>query len=437
MFGTARWRLTIWFTLALGLVVLVTGAAVYLTTRAVLFNQVDDDLEARAVRELRALGPRLGRGRALPPDIVIGPAFTTGGYFYALVTPEGETLASTPNADPAGLADTETVHDALLHGDAFADTESSVGEPLRLFAVRVEGPRGTELVMQVGRSTDPERTALRRLLLVLAGGMGGGLALALAGGYLLSGLALRPIRRAMDSQRGFVADASHELRTPLSVIRANAELMKRHSEEPVSANREAVDDIIGESDRLGRLVGQMLTLAQADAGQAALSRSEVALDELAEEVGRGMRLLAQERGVSLAVDTDGPLRLEGDRDRLREMMVVLTDNAIKYTDGGGKARLEVRRSPGGKATVRVTDTGQGIPAEALPHVFDRFYRVDKARSRAAGGTGLGLAIARWVAEAHGGRIRVESSQGVGTTVTVELPGAAAGQGRAASTQATP
>ncbi len=142
-----------------------------------------------------------------------------------------------------------------------------------------------------------------------------------------------------------------------------------------------------------------------------------------------MRLLAEEQGVSLEVEVDRPLRLDGDRDRLREMLVVLTDNAIKYTETGGKVRLEARRSPGGKATVRVTDTGQGIPAEALPHVFDRFYRVDKARSRPverpagreAGGTGLGLAIARWIAEAHGGRIRLESTAGVGTAVTVELP----------------
>ncbi len=165
----------------------------------------------------------------------------------------------------------------------------------------------------------------------------------------------------------------------------------------------------------------MLTLAQADAGQAALSLSEVALDELADEVARGMRLLAERRGVSLETDLSGPVRLRGDSDRLRELMVILTDNAIKYTDAGGKVRLLVRSASGGKATVRVSDTGSGIPADALPHIFDRFYRVDKARSREAGGAGLGLAIARWIAEAHGGSIRVESVTGVGTTFTVELP----------------
>jgi signal transduction histidine kinase len=423
VFGAARWRLTLWFALALGVILVVTGAAVYLTTRAVLFDQVNSDLESRAGREQRLLVPRLpGRGPGGPTrDIVIGPTFTAGGYFYALVDPSGELLAGTPNVDPAGLAESGALERALDNGDAFADTHSSENESLRVYVTRLEDAHGNQLLMEVGRSTEPERQALRRLLLVLAGGIGGGLVLAAAGGYFLSGLALRPIRASVDSQRAFIADASHELRTPLSVIRANAELMKRHASEPVSANREAVDDIMGESDRLGRLVGQMLTLAQADAGQARLSLSEVALDELADEVARGMRLLAEKRGVSLETEVDHPLRLQGDRDRLRELLVVLTDNAIKYTDGGGRARLEARGGTAGKVVVRVSDTGRGIPPEALPHIFDRFYRVDKARSREAGGSGLGLAIARWIAEAHGGSIRAESTPGAGTTLTVELP----------------
>ncbi len=423
MFGTARWRLTLWFTLTFGVILVVIGSAVYLTTRTVLFDRVNSDLESRSGREQRLLLPRLlsRRGNALPSDIIIGPVFTAGGYFYAIVEPTGELLASTPNVDPAGLVNAAVLQEALDEGDAFADTESSEGDSLRVYVVRLEGARDGQFLIEVGRSTEPERQALRQLLLVLAGGGGAGLILALAGGYLLSGRALRPIRIAMDSQRAFIADASHELRTPLSVIHANAELMKRHASESIDANREAVDDIIGESDRLGRLVGQMLTLARADAGQARLSMSEVALDELVEEVARGMRILAEERGVSLETGVDGPIRLRGDNDRLRELVVVLTDNAIKYTDAGGNVRLEAGKPSGGKVMLRVSDTGCGISSESLPHVFDRFYRVDKARSREAGGAGLGLAIARWIAEAHGGSIRAESVSGVGTAVTVELP----------------
>ena len=423
MFSAARWRLTLWITIAIGLILLVIGGAVYLTARTVLFDQVNSDLESRAGREQALLAARLLGRRAEDPlaDIVIGPAFTSGGYFYALVGPNGDLLAATANVDPAGLAGAEAIQSALADGNALTNTESSEGDSLRVYVVQLRGPHGSRLLMEVGRSTEPERQALRRLLLVLGGGVAGGLALALAGGYFLAGLALRPIRAAVDSQRAFIADASHELRTPLSVMRANGELLKRHLSEPVSANREAVDDIITESDRLGRLVGQMLTLARVDSGQAALTMSEVALDEIADDVSRGMRLLAQERGVSLDTDIERPLRLRGDADRLRELMVVLIDNAVKYTDADGRVRLELKRASGGRITIRVSDTGHGIAPEALPHIFDRFYRVDKARSRESGGTGLGLSIARWIAEVHGGSIHAESAIGVGTTVTVELP----------------
>ena len=200
MFGTARWRLTLWFAMAFGLIFLIIGAAVYLGTRAVLFDQVNGDLESRAVRELRALSARFGRLRGvIPPGIAIGPAFTTGGYFYALVTPEGELVISTPNADPAALAGEEALQKALDDGDTFVDTESSEGDSLRVYVVKLEGPNNQELLIEVGRSTEPERDALQRLLLVLAGGGGASVVLALVGGYLLAGRALKPIRIAMDS----------------------------------------------------------------------------------------------------------------------------------------------------------------------------------------------------------------------------------------------
>jgi two-component system sensor histidine kinase CiaH len=422
VFAATRWRLTLWFILVLGIILAITGTVVYLTTRAVLFDRVDSDLESQVNRQgplLRGRFPNNGLGPP-PVDIGIGSGFTAAGYFFALVGPTGELLASTANVDPDGLADADRLQEALDDGDAFANTESSEGDSLRVYVVPLGAQTGQQLLIEVGRSTEPEEQALRQLLFVLIGGGGAGLVLALVGGYLLAGVALRPIRAAMDSQRAFIADASHDLRTPLSVIRADAELLKRHDAEPINANREAVDDIIGESDRLGTMVGQMLILAQADAGQATLSLSEVALDELVTDVARSMRLLAAERSVSLETDVDGPLAVRGDSDRLRQLVVILTDNAIKYTDAGGSVRLEVRRPSRRKAVVRVSDTGCGIPAEALPRIFDRFYRVDKARSREAGGTGLGLAIARWIVEAHGGSIHVESEPGVGTTMTVEL-----------------
>ncbi|GAG20555.1 unnamed protein product, partial [marine sediment metagenome] len=256
------------------------GVAVFFTTRAVLFDAVDDSLRSRATTEVRLLMPRLhqqGRPQQPPATVIVGPAFTAGGYFYALVDRDGEMLAGTPNVDPDGLASQETIEKALEGGPAFENTDSSTGENLRVYVVPLEGPQATGVVLEVGRSIEPEREALRRLIFILGGGGAAGLALALAGGFFLAGRALRPIGAAMDRQRAFVADASHELRTPLSLIRANAELLQRHPQEPVQANMPALNDIIRETDALSTLVSQMLTLTKADAATTPFVFTEVAL----------------------------------------------------------------------------------------------------------------------------------------------------------------
>jgi signal transduction histidine kinase len=225
----------------------------------------------------------------------------------------------------------------------------------------------------------------------------------------------------MDRQRAFVADASHELRTPLSLIRANAELLQRGLDAPVSANISSVDDIIGEADRLSGLVGQMLTLARADAGEAEFQMAPVDLHALAEDAARQMRLLAEPKRISLEVQPATPVHVRGDETRLRELITILLDNAIKYSDeGSGPVTVEID-SDGTYAALRVRDAGRGIAADALPHLFDRFYRADKARSRDTGGTGLGLAIAKWIVEAHKGTISIDSAPHLGTVVEVKLP----------------
>ncbi len=423
MFAAARWRLTLWFLAVLALILGVIGVAVFFSARAVLFDAVDDSLRSRATTEMGLLMPRLpqmGPRQQVLRDIVVGPVFTAGGYFYALTDSDGELLAATPNVDPDGLADQGTIEEALDGGPTFENTDSSTGENLRVYVVPLEGPQGTRLVLEVGRSIEPEREALRRLIFILGGGGAVGVGRALVGGFFLAGRTLRPISDAMDRQRAFVADASHELRTPLSLIRANAELLQRHPEEAVGSNMPAVDDIVRETDGLGTLVGQMLTLARADAGGTPFAFAGVALHDLVEEVGKQVRVLSDKKGLQLDVRVDGPIRVRGDEVRLRELLLIVLDNAIKFTEAPGTVGLTLE-ADGGKAVVRVTDSGSGIPPEALPYVFDRFYRADKARSRAEGGAGLGLSIARWIAEGHGGSIRVESEPGSGTSVTVELP----------------
>ncbi len=424
MFSRARWRLTLWFAGALVVILGVIGIAIYVSAQRSLFGQVNSDLEARAQRELlRPLTQQILQEvrRGVPPGQVhIGPEFTAGGYFYSLVDDDSNLVASTLNVDPAGLPPAPDVQHAIAKGPSFHDTQSSEGENLRVYLLPVTAGRGVNLVLEVGRSTEPERQALGRLILILLAGGGVGFVLALAGGFLLAGRTLRPIKTVMDRQRGFVADASHELRTPLALIRANAEILLRAPEKPVSANTASVDDIIAETDRLNHLVGQMLTLARAESEGPPVEAGAVDLASLSAGTVREMRLLAEPKGIAIQEQTNGPALVKGDEARLSELVTILLDNAIKYSDEGAEVRLAVGRS-GDQVTLAVADNGRGIPAAALPHVFERFYRADKARSREMGGTGLGLSIAKWIVESHKGSIGIESAVGKGTRVTVRLP----------------
>lgn len=430
MFDRARWRLTIWFAGVVVLILAVIGGAVFLTARAVLFNQVNDDLSARAERERQPVAQRLQNARGVGPvrDIKIGPAFSAGGYFYAVVAENGALIGSTSNTDPAGLAQTDALAKAVTEGPAFVDTGSSEGEELRVYVLPVGNPNGRHFLMEVGRSTEPERQALRQLLLVLVAGGGAGLILALGGGFVLAGWALRPIQTAMDRERAFVADASHELRTPLALIRANAEILKRESDKPVQQNITSVDDVIQETDRLSGLVGQMLTLSRVDAHQSPLKMSAVNLGELAEDTVRQMRLLSAPKQITIELSTSGPTTLNGDETRLRELLTILLDNSIKYSDDGAAVRVGLQGA-NRVVTLEVSDNGHGIPSGAMPRIFDRFYRADKARSREMGGAGLGLAIAKWIVDSHKGTIAIESAVGKGTTVRVEMPGGDTTHGR--------
>src|SRR2546422_5767152 len=401
MFSAARWRLTVVFTGVLVVVLIACGVVVYLTTRSVMYDRVDHDLEDRARSDLALFqgGPHGEPDRGPPGS---GSEFDPGGYFYAISDTDGQILKGSAYLDTQALASSTTLVKAMDNGDTFADTKSSKGEPQRIYAVAVT-VNGTPGVVQIGRSTEPEEAALSQLRIILLRVLAVSIVPAVAGGYLLSGRALRPIKTAMESQRTFIADASHELRTPVAVVRTNAELLKRHFEpdtaQTAGSDQVALDDILSESDRLGRMVDQMLTLAEADAGQRTVLTAEVSLNELVDQVTRSMRSLAEARENSLNAQLNSDISLSGDPSRLRELLTVLLDNAVKYTDAGGRVDVSVRKEHR-KAIITVSDNGPGIPSEALPHVFDRFYRVDKARSRESGGTGLGLAIARHIVDAH-------------------------------------
>jgi signal transduction histidine kinase len=419
MFQQARWKLTLWFAGTVAVIFGVIGIAIFASAGKALFDGVDSDLEARAQREV--LGPLAGQ--PLNPEAQgILQVATAGGYFYAITDQNGVLVKSTSNVEAGGLAPVAELPDAANGNTEYINTKSTDGDDLRVYVVPVETRRGDTLYLQVGRSTEPERRALRQLLLILVAGGGAGLALAMAGGFWLSDRALKPIRTAMDKQKEFVADASHELRTPLALIRANAEILKREGYKPVESNIESVDDIILETDRLAALVTQMLTLARAETDQPP-QFVPVDLNGLAQDTAREMRLLAEQRDISIAVDAGDETIVSGDPLRLRELITILLDNSLKYSEEGAAVTVRVRPDSG-RAVLKVTDTGRGIPTEAMPKLFDRFYRADKARSREMGGSGLGLSIAKWIADVHKGTIGIESIPGQGTTVTVGLPLAA-------------
>jgi two-component system, OmpR family, sensor kinase len=225
---------------------------------------------------------------------------------------------------------------------------------------------------------------------------------------------LERLERLFRTQQRLLADVSHELRTPLTTIRGNVDLMRRMGE----LDPETLDVIQEETTRMTRLVGDLLLLARADSGGLPLQRDPVALDDVLFEVYRQVRLLDKSVEVQLA-EVDQVMVL-GDSDRLKQLVLNLVENAVKYTPPGGEVCLRLSKKTGW-AHLEISDTGIGIPPEDLPHIFDRFYRVEKARSRAQGGSGLGLSIAKWIAQAHGGGIRVKSQVGEGTIFTITLP----------------
>ncbi len=228
---------------------------------------------------------------------------------------------------------------------------------------------------------------------------------------------LESLERAYAAQQRFVSDASHELRAPLTVLQANLELLRRARDLPPPEREQALADAHVEAERLGRLVADLLALARADAGLQ-LRHELVELDRVLMDVLGEARHLA--RGQRLEVGELEPVHVVGDADRLKQLVLILVDNAIKYTPAPGRVVLSLRRD-GPTVRLTVRDTGVGIAAEALPHVFERFYRADPARSRDPGGTGLGLPIGRWIAMQHGGTIELESVPGRGTTALVTLP----------------
>lgn len=316
--------------------------------------------------------------------------------------------------------------------------------------------------ISVARDETAVRQTLWTLTIAFALGIPCALALAVAGGYILAGRVLAPVgamaetaRRitaeslsarlpadnprdefgrlagvvnetlsrleaAFEQLRRFTADASHELRTPLTSLRSIGEVAL-HRSLTIQEYRDVVASMLEEVDRLTRLVENLLLLTRAEAGRIPMTRTVVDLSELVVSVSDGLRVLAEEKDQVCAVDVAAPVTALCDASILRHGVTNLLYNAIKYTPNKGVIRVATTKTPTGEAVIEVQDTGPGIAAVHRERIFERFYRVDNARSRDAGGVGLGLAIARWAVEANGGRIELESDQGRGTLFRIVLP----------------
>jgi two-component system, OmpR family, sensor kinase len=237
------------------------------------------------------------------------------------------------------------------------------------------------------------------------------------------------LQASFHAQERFVGDASHELRTPLTAIRGNVDVLTRQARHGGGGLEQmdltpALDDIRRESDRMRRLLDDLLLLARADASNgpadtALFRRDRVLLNDIAADAVRSAEVLAS--GHTLELEAPRSVEIRGDPDRLHQLVMILLDNAIRHTPPPGRIRVAVAATPGGQARIAVRDEGEGIAPEHLPHLFERFYRADGARGRSSGGTGLGLAIAQAICRAHGGEITVSSAPGKGTTFLVTLP----------------
>ncbi len=454
-----RLRLAILNGAVLAGAILLLSLVAYAQVSRSLAESLDESLRAQGenlatLYEARASLPSPVDQRVIPqPGVFSSPTF-----LVQVLNPDGNVAERSSGLGNRRLpVNPESVRQA---GEGHVAYETVVldGQPVRLYTTALFTDEEFIGYLQVARSLQAAEQALAFLRTTLLQVGAGSLAIALVVAWFLAGASLDPITRitraadeiavsvrfdrrlarvethdevarlaetfnrmmdrlesAFIAQRRFVADASHELRTPLTIIRGNIEMLRRSGSIQNTEMQEALDDVIAEAERMTRLVGGLLALARADAGQE-IARASVRLDELVENIHREVQPSAGKVGLELGERQ--AIEVQGDLDALKQLLLILVDNGIKYTPPGGRVTVAVRERAG-FAEISVQDTGPGIAPEDLPNIFERFYRATAARGQE--GTGLGLAIALWIARAHGGDIVVESSPGTGSCFTIRLP----------------
>jgi heavy metal sensor kinase len=460
----ARTRLTLWYVGLLAGTLVVLGVFGQWVTRQSLYASQDDVLRSKAAAV--ATEADLDRGQLEFPDEGPGnvlPPIASGLDLVRVWDQQGRQVFGLTPGEGFPEGSTTVVTDVLSGADRF-ETVAFDGQTYRLYTSPIMRKPGVAGALQIGRSEVEIQAVLGQLTNLGLAGFLVAILVAGFGGSFLAARALRPVdritraaerlsaedlslrlpaptvddefgrqtaafnamldrlERAFERQSRFTADASHELRTPLSVIRSLAEvaMLSPRSE---SYDRRVYTSIAEETERLGRLVENLLVLARADDGSG-LALAPVDLDEIVMGVAERIAERAASQGLELVLDVPERCPVMGDSSWLTQLILNLVDNALRHTPAGGRITLTAACDANG-ATARVADTGSGIATEHLPRLFERFYRADDARSRSTGGFGLGLAISGWIAQSHHGRLTVESKVGQGSTFTLWLPPAGA------------
>jgi len=410
-----RLRLTAWYAGIFVSILALLGGGLLLAIRHRMSQRLDASLRAAtsALRQAaRIRAAELASARGVVADAVDELHIPDRAlYLFA--------AGATP-VKPAEAPDwiRDAAREAERAGVARRDFETPEDHVVRLYAERFVGANGGVYVAAAVADRLELEHEYASLIRAFAAAALAALLLVAGGGYVLTRQSTAPIERSMEQMRRFMADAAHELRTPITLLRTRADVAVGQARDP-TRDTTTFQAIEREAGRLGAIVGELLLLARADAGERPVKREVLYLDDAAAGAVEAARTLAEHKRVALEVGTFEEARITGDPALVRELLLIVLDNAIKFTPAGGRVRLDVSVQDG-RAALVVTDTGIGIPADQLPHVFERFYRGDAARSQAEG-AGLGLAIARWIAEVHGARIDIASEPGVGTRVTLGLP----------------
>jgi two-component system, OmpR family, sensor kinase len=455
-----RLRLTLWYTAILFAALSAFAVVIYMGLARTWHSDFDNTISSRARETATQIIPDTVNQRAIAPP---PNNFAQDGVFIQYVDTSGADRGHSSNLRSALVLAPADV-DAIKRGQAeYKTLTTASGETLRAYVLPL-GYRDTLFgAVIIAKSTGSLAHSLRLAQIFLAGGVLAATLLLAAIVYMVAKTALRPIGRmardaagiqeaqdlsrrvavprtgdevadlgqtfngmlgrletVFEAQRRFIADASHELRTPLTAIRGNADLLRQHGERMEDGERaEVLDDMATEAERMSRLISDLLVLARAQAGEQP-HPAAVRFDEAVDGAVRAARGLARGHDIIYFPASD-PFLVMGDPDRLKQLALILLDNAIKYTPPEGHIWVVVRQDRAA-VELRVMDDGPGIPAERLPHLFDRFYRGGTfARGRDDGGAGLGLAIAREIAQGYGGTIAVESTVGRGTAFTVQFP----------------